>query len=129
VVPIWLGDGFQFAGVLAAILTFGYGLHAALTGIRTCFVRSIGRPGLETRYVIFSTIVNVVLTLTLALAFGVIGVVTATAVALTSASVYFVWLSRPFGIRDRLPHPQWWPAIALAGGVTVLGELGIREIG
>jgi hypothetical protein len=55
-VPIWLGDDFQLAGVLAAILTIGYGLHVALTGIRTCFVRSIGRPGLETRYSVFSTI-------------------------------------------------------------------------
>jgi O-antigen/teichoic acid export membrane protein len=128
VVPIWLGDGFQLAGVIAAILTFGYGLHVALTGIRTCFARSIGQPGLETRYSIFSTIVNVMLTVPLALIFGVVGVVIATAVALTSASVYFVWLCRPFGVRDRLPALRWWPAIALAGCVTAAGEAGVRSL-
>jgi O-antigen/teichoic acid export membrane protein len=128
-VPIWLGDDFRLAGVLAAILILGYGLHVALTGIRTCFVRSIGRPGLETRYSVFSTIVNVALTVPLVLAFGVVGVVTATAVALTSASLYFVWLCRPFGIPDQLPHRRWWPAIGLAAGITVLGELVIRHTG
>lgn len=128
-VPIWLGDEFDLAGVVAAILTLGYGLHVALTGMRTCFVRSIGRPGLETRYSVFSTLVNLALTLPLALAFGVVGVVTATSIALTSASLYFAWLCRPFGIRDRLPHPRWWLAIALAAGVTVLGDLAVRHTG
>jgi O-antigen/teichoic acid export membrane protein len=129
VVPIWLGDDFRLAGVLAAILTLGYGIHVALTGIRTCFVRSIGRPGLETRYAVFSTVVNIALTVPLALAFGVVGVVTATAIALISSSLYFIRLCRPLAIRDRLPRPGWWPAIALAAAVTVLGEIGVRHIG
>ena len=128
-VPIWLGDDFQLAGVLAAILTIGYGLHVALTGIRTCFVRSIGRPELETQYSVFSTILNVVLTVPFVLAFHVVGVVSATAVALTSASLYFVWLGRPFGLHDKLPQPRWWLAIALAAGVTILGEFGVRHTG
>jgi O-antigen/teichoic acid export membrane protein len=126
-VPIWLGDEFQLAGVLAAILAMGYGIQVALTGIRTCFVRSIGRPGLETRYSVFSTIVNVALTLPFALIFGVAGVVAATAIALTGASLYFAWLCRQFGIRDRPPHPSWLPAIAIGATVTVLGALAIRE--
>ena len=128
-VPIWLGDAFQVAGALAAILTLGYGLHVALTGMRTCFVRSIGRPGLETRYSIFSTVVNVALTVPLALAFGIVGVVTATAVALVLASLYFIWLCRRFAIHDQPPHPTWWPAIVLAAGVTVAGEVGVRSTG
>jgi O-antigen/teichoic acid export membrane protein len=128
-VPIWLGDDFQLAGVLAAILTLGYGIHVALTGMRTCFVRSIGRPGLETRYAVFSTVVNVALTVPLALAFGVVGVVTATAIALISSSLYFIRICRPLAIRDRLPRSGWWPAIALAAAVTILGELGVRQIG
>jgi O-antigen/teichoic acid export membrane protein len=128
-VPIWLGDEFELAGIVAAILTVGYGLHVALTGLRTCFVRSIGRPGLETRYSVFSTIVNIALTVPLALAFGVVGVVTATSIALTSASLYFVWLCRPYDIRDRLPQSHWWLAIALAAGVTIVGDLAIRHTG
>ena len=112
---------------LAAILTIGYGLHVALTGIRTCFVRSIGRPGLEHNTSLFPTILNVVLTVPFVLAFHVVGVVSATAVALTSASLYFVWLGRPFGLHDKLPEPRWWLAIALAAGVTILGEFGVRH--
>jgi len=126
-VPIWLGDQFKLAGALAAILALGYGIQVALTGIRTCFVRSIGRPGLETRYSVFSTIVNVALTVPFALVFGVVGVVTATAIALTSASLYFAWICRQFGIRDRPPHPSWLPTIAVAATVTILGALAIRE--
>jgi O-antigen/teichoic acid export membrane protein len=126
-VPIWLGDEFQLAGALAAILALGYGIQVALTGIRTCFVRSIGRPGLETRYSVFSTIVNVALTLPFALIFGVTGVVAATAIALTGASLYFARLCRQFGIRDRPPHPGWLPAIAMGAAVTVLGALAVRE--
>lgn len=126
-VPIWLGDDFQVSGVLAAILALGYGVQVAFTGIRTCFVRSIGRPGLETRYSIFSTIVNVALTVPLALMFGVVGVVTATAIALSSASLYFAWLCRQFDIRDRRPHPSWLPAIAVGAAVTLLGALAVSH--
>jgi hypothetical protein len=63
------------------------------------------------------------------LAFHVVGVVSATAVALTSASLYFVWLGRPLGLHDKLPQPRWWLAIALAAGVTILGEFGVRHTG
>jgi O-antigen/teichoic acid export membrane protein len=128
-VPIWLGDDFALAGLLAAVLTFGYGVQVALTGVRTCFVRSIGRPGLETRYSVFSTIVNVVATVPLTLAFGALGVVSATALALIGASIYFVRLCRPLGLVDRRPPGAWWPALAAAVGSTLLGEQAIRQLG
>jgi hypothetical protein len=54
-------------------------------------------------------------------------VVTATAIALTSASLYFAWLCRHFGIRDRRPHPSWLPSIAVGAAVTVLGALAVRH--
>jgi hypothetical protein len=67
------------------------------------------------------------LTLPFALIFGVTGVVAATAIALTGASLYFARLCRQFGIRDRPPHPGWLPAIAMGAAVTVLGALAVRE--
>jgi hypothetical protein len=34
----------------ATILLAGYIVHVGLTGMRTCYVRAVGRRGLETRY-------------------------------------------------------------------------------
>jgi hypothetical protein len=38
------------AGLTATILLAGYIVHVGLTGMRTCYVRAVGRRGLETRY-------------------------------------------------------------------------------
>ena len=93
--------------------------------MRTCYVRAVGRPGLETRCSAAWTVVNAVLTVPLALLFGVVGVVTATAVAGMVASVYFVGLCRR---EERLPmialNRGWW-LLAAAAAVTVAGELAI----
>jgi O-antigen/teichoic acid export membrane protein len=107
----------------------GYTVHVAVTGVRTCFVRSVGRPELEVRYSVVSTVVNLALTVPLAVAFGVIGVVAATAVGLAVASAYFVRLCRPLGLRDRLPGWRWWAAIALAVAITTVGEFLVSLTG
>lgn len=91
-VPVWLGPGLWLSGVVAATLLVGYTVHVALTGMRTCLVRAIGRPGLETRYSWLATLINSALTVPLALLFGVVGVVAATAVGLVAGSLYFVVL-------------------------------------
>ena len=44
-VPIWLGDSYALSGAVAAILLAGYTVHVGLTGMRTCYVRAVGRPG------------------------------------------------------------------------------------
>ncbi len=123
-VPVWLGDRYVVSGAVAAILLAGYTIHVGLTGMRTCYVRAVGRPGLETRCSATWTAVNAVLTVPLALLFGVLGVVTATAVAGMVASVYFVGLCRR---EERLPvimlNRGWW--LLAAAAVTVAGELAI----
>jgi O-antigen/teichoic acid export membrane protein len=129
-VPVWLGDRYDLSGVVAAVLLAGYTVHVGLTGMRTCFVRAVGHPGLETRCSAAWTVINLALTVPLVLLFGVIGVVTATAVAGTVASLYFVALCRN---RERLPtvlpgRRLWLPAAA-AVVVTVGGELAIVYTG
>ncbi len=123
-VPVWLGDRYVVSGAVAAILLAGYTIHVGLTGMRTCYVRAVGRPGLETRCSATWTVINAVLTVPLALLFGVLGVVTATAVAGMVASVYFVGLCRR---EERLPmiglNRGWW--LLAAAAVTVAGELAI----
>jgi O-antigen/teichoic acid export membrane protein len=128
-VPIWLGTAYRLAGAVGAVLMAGYTVHVALTGVRTCFVRSVGRPGLEVRYAVVSTVVNLGLTVPFAVAFGVIGVVAATAAGLAVASAYFVRLCRPLGLRDRLPRWRWWVAIVLAVAITIAGEFVVSLTG
>ena len=127
-VPVWLGDRYVLSGAVAAILLAGYTIHVGLTGMRTCYVRAVGRPGLETRCSATWTAVNAVLTVPLALLFGVLGVVTATAVAGMVASVYFVRLCRR---EERLPmimlNRGWW--LLGAAAVTAAGELAIVYTG
>jgi O-antigen/teichoic acid export membrane protein len=125
-VPVWLGDRYVLSGVTATILLAGYMVHVGLTGMRTCYVRAVGRPGLETRYSLVWTVGNAILTIPLALLAGVVGVVSVTAVTGVVASVYFVGLCRR---KERLPviapGARWWGVAVAAAGVTVAGELAI----
>jgi hypothetical protein len=78
-VPIWLGDRYVLGGVTAAILRTGYMVHVGLTGMRTCYVRAVGRPGLEKRYSLVWTVTNTAITIPAVIVGGFIGVVGATA--------------------------------------------------
>jgi len=110
------------------VLLTGYIVHVGLTGMRTCYVRAIGRPGLEARYSTVWTISNAALTVPFALLAGMIGVVSATAATGILASAYFVVLCRraerlPF----ILPSRRWWILAATAACLTVLGELLVLQ--
>ncbi|MFI9828598.1 lipopolysaccharide biosynthesis protein [Streptomyces sp. NPDC051913] len=128
-VQVWLGSALALSGAVAAVLLAGYSVQVALTGIRTCFVRAIGKPGYETRYSWFATAVNLVLTVPLTLLFGVVGVVLATAVGLTAGSAYFVVLCRRLaGLRERRLPRHWPAATALAAAIAVLGNLMVLRL-
>jgi O-antigen/teichoic acid export membrane protein len=115
---------------VAAVLLAGYTVHVALTGMRTCYVRAVGRPGLETRCSTAWTVVNLVLTVPFVLLFGIIGVVSATAIAGMVASVYFVFLCRgEERLPTILPDRRWWLLTAAAAALTVAGELAILFTG
>jgi len=129
-IPLWLGDRYVLSGAAAAILLAGYTVHVGLTGMRTCYVRAVGRPGLETRYALVWTVGNAVSTVPLALVAGVVGVVTATAVTGLIASVYFVVLCRRSeALAAVVPGRRWWGLAAIAAGVAVAGEIAIVQTG
>jgi O-antigen/teichoic acid export membrane protein len=129
-VAIWLGDGYALSGAVAAVLLAGYTVHVGLTGMRTCYVRAVGRPGLETRCSTMWTVVNLLLTVPLALVAGAVGVVAATAVAGMVASVYFVRLCRRTeGLALFLPPARWRWTVAAAVALTVAGELLLLQTG
>ena len=126
---MWLGEEYRTAGVIAAILMAGYTAHVALTGVRTCFVRSIGRPGLETRYSLLSMIANLMLTVPFALLFDAVGVVAATSLALSGASVYFVRLCARVAPLPRTGVPiQWLVAVGIACAATLAGEIAVIQL-
>jgi O-antigen/teichoic acid export membrane protein len=129
-VTIWLGDDYALSGGVAAVLLAGYTAHVVLTGMRTCYVRAVGRPGLETRCSTMWTALNLLLTVPLGLLGGVLGVVAATATAGIVASIYFVRLCRraeelPF----MLPAARVRWTILVAVVVTALGELALLQTG
>jgi O-antigen/teichoic acid export membrane protein len=129
-VPVWLGNDYVLSGVVATILLAGYVVHVGLTGVRSCYARAVGRPGLETRYALVWTVGNAVLTIPFAIAAGVVGVVTATAVTALMASLYFVALCRRTELlRVIVPGRRWWGFAAVAVGITVAGEIAIMQTG
>lgn len=129
-VVVWLGPGLALSGAVAAVLLTGYVVQVAFTGMRTCFVRAIGRPGLETRYSWCSTAVNLALTVPLTVLAGVVGVVLATAIGLVAGSLYLVLLCRRLAdLRDgRLPR-RWVPATVSAVLIAGAGELPVLRTG
>ena len=129
-IPVWLGDAYVTSGAIAAILLAGYIAHVGLTGMRTCFVRAAGRPGLEMRSSIAWTVANLLLTVPLVLLAGVIGVVSATALAGALASIYFVALCRrEEGLPLVAPRHSWWITVVAGTLLTVAGELLIVRAG
>ena len=121
---------YVLSGVAAVILLTGYVVHVGFTGMRTCYVRAIGRPGLEARYSTVWTICNALLTVPLALAAGMVGVVAATAATGVVASAYFVALCRRAeGLPLIFPHARWWLLAAFAACVTIAGELAVLRSG
>jgi len=132
VVPLWLGHQHRYvlSGIVAAVLLVGYVVHVGLTGMRTCYVRAVGRPGLEARYSTVWTVLNAALTIPLALAAGMIGVVSATALTGVVASVYFVVLCRrEEGLPAVVPRRVWWVAALVAAAVTAGGEAALLRTG
>jgi O-antigen/teichoic acid export membrane protein len=129
-VQVWLGPELALSGAVAAVLLAGYAVQVALTGMRTCFVRAIGRPGLETRYSWCATAVNLVLTVPLTIAFGVVGVVLATSVGIMAGALYFVVLCRRVAdLREQHLPKRWAPATALAVTTAVLGDFLVLQLG
>jgi O-antigen/teichoic acid export membrane protein len=127
-VPVWLGDSYVLSGVTAAILLAGYVAHVSLTGMRTCYVRAVGSPGLETRYSLVWTIGNALFTIPAALLAGLVGVVGVTAITGVIASVYFVDLCRRReGLPVIVPGRRWWGLATVGATVTIVGELLIVQ--
>ena len=123
-VAIWLGDRYTLSGVVAAVLLFGYTVHVALTGMRTCYVRAVGRPGprdtllddVDRRQPRADGPARV--------AGGRRGRGVRHRLVGSIASVYFVALCRRTEALPLIvPGARWWATAVVAGATTVAGEL------
>jgi O-antigen/teichoic acid export membrane protein len=72
-----------------------------LTGPGTTLLRTAGRPALEIAYSSITTVVNVALSILLGLEYGALGVVLATAISTSAASVLFL------AVFKRVMHVTW----------------------
>src|SRR5262249_29838711 len=79
-IDAWLGDEAGDAALYGMVLTLAYGVNL-LTGASVAYLRALGRPGLEARYGGIVIAANISLTVVLGIAFGPVGVVSATAAA------------------------------------------------
>lgn len=86
---LWLGSVPRHAVAVLVLLVLGYAINN-LTGPASAWVRAVGRPGLETSYGALQTVLNISLTVPAGLWFGLVGVVAATSIAATVASLYFL---------------------------------------
>lgn len=102
----WLGAGHDQAVIFASILLVAYSFFV-LCGPAMAYLRAIGKPRLEVLYGVTTTAINIVGTVGLGLAFGPIGVVTATLLAYGCGAV---WILR------RVRHVA--PAVRIGSAVT-----------
>jgi len=122
VVRNWLGPGTGLAAVIAVILIAGHAVNL-LTALLSTYTNVLGRPRLEARYSVVGLVVNVVLTVPLALTLGALGVVGATAVGEVLGSVYFLWLCRRrlgAAVGNFLAEVPWTRLVVVGAGVLAM---------
>lgn len=125
-VRLWLGRPVEWAAPNLVVLTLAYTVNL-VAGPATIVARAEGRPGLETRYVTLSVLLNLALTVPLIWWLGPIGVPVSTTLAVIASSVYFLWHFHRVGQRPL--GPLWgalWPPAAAA---TIAGLLVWRLSG
>lgn len=88
-VVLWIGHPVPFAAACLLVLCPGLGI-ASLTGVASAFCRAEGTPGRETRFVMITAALNIVLTVVLAVALGPIGVPVATSLAIVLGAASFL---------------------------------------
>ncbi len=123
-IPHWLGRAERTAGVVAGVLLAGQAVQLLGT-VMGELSKSVERPGLESRYLAVGAVVNVALTIPLALAIGMLGVPLGTAAGAVVSTLYFLHLAHR-EISVDLPSflsEVPWGAVAVATVVTVALEL------
>ena len=117
----WVGEDTGDAALFATILTFGYCV-SVLSGPALAYLRAIGRINPEALLGLALIVANVVLTIALGIAFGAVGVVTATSIAYTAITIVFFWRVHPI-LPARPPDSP--PAVQVRVIAAALGTAAV----
>jgi O-antigen/teichoic acid export membrane protein len=91
-ITLWVGKSVPEAALILRILSAGALVAIVLTGPGTAICKGIGRPGIETEYVVIGLVLNVVLTIGLSITMGAIGTVIASSASWSIGAFYFAFL-------------------------------------
>jgi O-antigen/teichoic acid export membrane protein len=89
-VVLWVGYPIPQVTLLVWLLVIGSATAAMLTGPGTALCRGCGRAGIETTYLAFNLVLNVVFTIVLVAVLGPVGTAVATGTTWALSSVLFV---------------------------------------
>ena len=112
-VVLWIGHPIPQVTLLLWLLITGSATAAMLTGPGTAICRGCGRVGIETTYLAFNLVLNLVLTVSLVLVIGPVGTAVATGSTWALSSMLFL-----FVLHKRLDLPV--EASRRAGGTALL---------
>ena len=112
-VILWIGHPIPEVTLLLWILITGSATAVLLTGPGTAICRGCGRAGIETTYLAFNLVLNLVLTVSLVFIIGPVGTAVATGATWALSSLLFL-----FVLHQRLDLPV--EASRRAGGAAVV---------
>jgi O-antigen/teichoic acid export membrane protein len=122
-VTAWLGPSFAVSGTVAVVMLGGY-LVTLWADVLSSWTQVLGHPQLTARSASVAALVNLVLTLSLVVPFGILGTVAATATSQIMSMLVLLWLARrrlPGSVRSFLADVPVLPAV-LAAAVVVAVE-------
>jgi O-antigen/teichoic acid export membrane protein len=127
-VQVWMGRSFPYAGLVAVVLVTAYAVNN-LAGVGTTIVRAIGEPRYETYYAVIGAVLTSVLCLILTPHYGLVGLISATALGTLVSSLYFMWLFhriRRLSWRATLGRPLTQLGLVAASCACVVWLVGQR---
>jgi len=102
IIEAWVGHGYDGSVVVLRILCIGYLLNTAI-GPVSPLVQGMGRPDYQRNAEVLSLILNVALSVILIRRYGFYGAPIGTTIAMSVASVYYVWSFHRFMGRPLIP--------------------------
>lgn len=98
IMRVWMGPGYEKAAWVIQLLGIGY-LFNLNTGVGVTIYLGKGKPGLQMKAAILVTVINVILSVFLAIKIGFIGVAIATTTSFIVGTIYFfVMVHREIGL-------------------------------
>lgn len=89
IMTVWMGENYSLAATVIKVLAIGY-CAATVTGVASSIALGMARTDLDMKFGIFMAVLNLALSIILAIKVGFIGVVCGTSASLIIASVYYI---------------------------------------